>query len=662
MRKIIILITLLLITSLSFGQRKYFADRYFEEFAYKKSAELYESIYNKGDSTAFVLSRIGDSYYNNSDYVNAEKWYSKLLINHKEEVAPEYVFKYSQALKSNGKVSESDNWMMKFQDVANADSRPKALQSNKNYFVEYTNKSTTYLNINNITVNTEYSDFGGFIYNNELYFASTKPYSEGKKERLYRWNNQPFLNIYKAEQKAINETKILDVETPEKISEVNSRYHESNAFFTKDGNTMYFTRDNYNGRKLIKDKKRTTHLKIYKAEKVNDKWTNIKELPFNSNDYSMGHPALNEDETVLYFVSDMPNGYGLTDIYKVSVANHQEYGTPENLGASINTEGREMFPFVDKNNTLYFSSNGHLGLGALDVFESKVVNNKFSNPVNLGIPINSPLDDFAFVINNGLSNGYFSSNREGGKGDDDIYSFIISICKENIKGKVTNKETGEVIANATVNLIDVSGKIIAAQQSKEDGSYIFEGVSCETKFTVVGSKENYRSDQKEVETVVEDGKTLEINLQLEPLIKDAPVATTEVEEALPQIVIRPIYFDFDKFNIREDAKYELEHIVDVMKNNASMVIKIESHTDSRATKVYNRYLSDNRAKSTRDYLISRGIEKNRIESAIGYGEDRLLNNCNDANSRNCSEVEHQKNRRSYFYIVKGGNNVQVTEQ
>ena len=659
--KKIILLKLLFITVFTFGQRKYFADRYFEEFAYKKAAELYEGIYQKGDSSAFVLSRIADSYYNNSDYEVAEKWYKKLLKNHKKTVTPEYLFKYSQTLKSNGNISESDAWLLKFNDVKNNDSRPAALKRNKNYFVDYSNKKTSYLNVNNISTNTKYSDFGGFIYEDKLYFASTKPYTKEKKQRLYKWNNQPFLNIYKAVEKPIDEASmVLDVEASEKVDEMNSKYHESNIIFNREGTIMYFTRDNYNGKKLKKDEDNTVHLKIYKAEKVGGTWGNGEELPFNSDAYSVGHPALSKDEKTLYFVSDMPNGHGLTDIYKVSILeNHKKYGTPKNLGKPINTEGREMFPYVDKNNTLYFSSNGHLGLGALDIFESKTENNEFSQPVNLGKPINGSLDDFAFVINEELTNGYFSSNRKGGKGDDDIYSFIISICKENIEGKVTNKNTNEPIANATVKLIDESGKVLDEVETQEDGGYIFEDISCETAFTVVGSKENYRGDQKKVITLDKDKKTIEANLQLESLIKEA---TSETPEALPQIVIRPIYFDFDKYNIREDARYELEHIVDVMRNQPDMVIKIESHTDSRAPRSYNRTLSTNRAKSTRDYLVSRGIDNNRIESAIGYGEDRLLNYCNDANSSKCSNKEHQLNRRSYFYIVKGATNVSVSEQ
>ena len=671
--KKILLYTLLFMTVFSFGQRKYFADRYFEEFAYAKSAELYEGIYKKGDSTAFILSRIGDSYYNNSDYANAELWYEKLTTHHSEAILPEYLFKYSQTLKSNGKIADSDAWMLKFKGVKEYDSRPEALSNNKDYFVEYSNKKTSFLNVNNISTNTKYSDFGGFIYEDALYFASAKPYDASRKEKLYKWNNQPYLNVYKAGQQAVDvETGVLDVDASERVSEVNSKYHESNTIFTKDGNTMYFTRDNYNGKKLRKDENNTVHLKLYRSEKLDSLWSDAIELPFNSDAYSVGHPALSSDEQTLYFVSDMPNGYGLTDIYKVSVQDHKEYGVPENLGKPINTEGREMFPYVDKEDTMYFASNGHLGLGALDIFESKRESNTFTTPVNLGTPINSPLDDFAFVINEAQTNGYFSSNREGGKGDDDIYSFQFSkqvvpvvpvivpdpeptTCTQVISGFVRSKHDASPLAQATVTLVDSKGAVIGEVLSEDDGSYSFDVLTCEIEsYTLKGTKLDFRPDLKSFQTKQVSNKSnvtkIDLDLSLVPLIIGN------------QIVINPIYFDFDKSNIREDAKYELENIVTVMSNHPEMVIKIESHTDSRGSRNYNRSLSDRRAKSTRNYLYTRGIERIRIQSATGFGEDTLLNHCDDANRYKCTEEEHQLNRRSYFYIVSDTKDVKVQRQ
>lgn len=654
MRKVL-LFYFLVISFSGFSQRRYAADRYFKEYAYKKSAELYEVIYNKGDESMLVLSRLGDANYYNTNTYEAEKWYRLLLEKYKEEVSSEYMFRYAQSLKSNGKVEESDTWLRKLKDVNKGDSRAIALENNQDYFVKYSNRMKTYVSIQNLNINTKYSDFGGYIHGNELYFASTKPEGSKFDKKLYKWNEQPFLNIYKAEADLSNDIeKGLQVNESQKLPSLNTRYHESNAVITSDGKTMYFTRDNYDGDKLEGDKNRVTHLKIYKASLINNSWDNIEELPFNSNEYSCGHPALSADEKTLYFVSDMSGGIGATDIYKVSLNDNGGYGKVENLGRPINTEGREMFPHLDNDNTMYFASDGHLGLGALDIFEAKISGDEFTEPVNLGAPINGPRDDFSFVISEDKSYGYFSSNRKGGKGDDDIYSFVIYRCKEDIGGVVTDVNSGEPIPGATVRLIDENGAPVSEQKTQADGKYNFKDIDCENNFTVTASKDDYRNDQKDTATEDINKKQIQTDLALESLI-------VETEEAA-QIVINPIYFNFDLFDIREDAEYELEHIVSVMKNNPDMVIKIESHTDSRGTKQYNRILSDNRAKSTRDYIISRGIAAERIESAIGYGEDRLLNKCNDANQRKCSEEEHQKNRRSYFYIVKGGKNISSSNQ
>ncbi|WP_299837534.1 OmpA family protein [uncultured Tenacibaculum sp.] len=652
--KRILFVSLLLVSLLCNSQRRYAADRYFNEFAYKKSAELYKVIYEKGDSSQLVISRLGDSYYYNTNSNEAEKWYEILMKKYSDQVSPEYLFRYAQTLKSNGKVKESDLWLEKLKDRDSDDSRALALVNNRNYFVEYSNRKKTFVNVKNLSVNTEFSDFGGFIYDSKLYFASTKP-GDTKTRRRYKWNNQPFLNVYTAEEEFSDIAEGLELAEPQKFLEISTRYHESNVVLSEDGNTLYFTRDNYDGDKLKGDEDRVTHLKIYKAQKIDGEWKNFEELLFNNDDYSCGHPALSSDGKTLYFVSDMPGGFGATDIYSVSIADDGTFGTPKNLGKTINTESREMFPYVDKDNTLYFASDGHLGLGALDVFESKISEATFTKPVNLGSPVNSPLDDFSFVISDDKSYGYFSSNRKGGKGDDDIYSFVIYRCKEDITGIVTDSRTGDPIGGATVRLIDEKGEPVSQQITKNDGRYTFKDIACENNYTVAASKEDYRNDKKDTATEDVDKKTIQADLTLESLIVDN-------SEEQSQIVINPIYFDFDLYNIREDAEYELEHIVTVMNNNPDMVIRIESHTDSRGTKAYNRTLSTNRAKSTRDYIISRGIAANRIESAIGYGEDRLLNHCDDANQKRCSKEEHQQNRRSYFYIVKGAKNVSSTNQ
>ena len=305
-----------------------------------------------------------------------------------------------------------------------------------------------------------------------------------------------------------------------------------------------------------------------------------------------------------------------------------------------------MFPFVtDKK--LYFSSNGHIGLGGLDVYEVAYTEEEgFQEVRNMGKPINSKNDDFSYIVNEGTQKGFFASNRRGGKGDDDIYSFAKLMPEElnlnAIEGVITDLVTGEVMPEALVTLLDENNIKLKEVISDEDGSFVFEDLDSNTKYTVKTTKEGYSDVVLNVPTKENEVVNVEVNLQkLEDLIV--------LEEGIKKIKLNMIYFDFDKSDIRPDAALELDKLVSVMRENPSMVIKIESHTDSRGPAVYNKYLSDRRAKSTRAYIISKGIDPKRIESAIGYGEERLLNGCDG--SIRCTSAQHQLNRRSEFIIV-----------
>ncbi|MGS2761728.1 OmpA family protein [Sinomicrobium sp. M5D2P9] len=631
MRKKLLLLLLLAITW-SYGQQRIVADRYFEKLAYVKSADLYAALVKKGDSSMHVLSRLGDSYYYNTNMKEAEKWYDILLSKYGEEVKPDYLFRYAQSLKGNEKYDEAMKWMKASAERGGSDPEMLRLLEEGDYYTRLINpKARLFGNVHNLAINTEYSDFGGFIFGNQFYFASTRP-SRGRT-KIYDWNKQPFLNIYVGNRIGNEVDEVHKLE-----GEINTQYHEATMVITNDGKTMYFTRDNSdNGRRSKKDEEGTVHLQLYKATLGEDgKWGGVTELPFNNVSYSVGHPALSPDEKKLYFVSDMPGGYGVTDIYVVDIHEDGSYGEPQNLGNTINTRGREMFPFVDKDGVLYFSSNGHPGLGGLDILKSEPQNGSFGKASNPGVPINSALDDFAFVMNEDNTEGYLSSNRLGGKGDDDIYHFTARECTVTIRGVITDSRTEEPLVEASVRLVEPGGGVVAKVLTDVDGMYRLKGDCLDGTYTVVAEQEDYRSGQKEVN--VKGKEEANADIALTPLI------------IADEIVINPIYFDYDKWDIRSDAEYELEHIVSVMNAHPEMVIKIESHTDSRGNDAYNEKLSDNRAKATRDYIYSRGIAKDRIESAIGYGEKRLLNNC--ANGVDCTEEEHQLNRRSSFIIVR----------
>ncbi|MGJ8550065.1 OmpA family protein [Winogradskyella wichelsiae] len=631
----ILALVIILSSSFSFAQTK-LADKFFENYGYVKAIELYEKAVEKGDKSEHVLTRLGDAYYNNSNSAKAAYWYNEALTEH-DNIEAEYIYKYIQSLRSVGKYEEADVWFRKLSDAQQGDSRLKGYNPDEiDIFDKLTSKNNDVIvTVENLPFNTENSDFGSYLFNKTLYFAS----ASSDDNKVYNWNKEPFLDIYQVNV-TTEDNGTESYGSPSEITAkgINSDYHEASIAITNDGQTMYLTRDNTNKRNRLKyDDKGTTHLQIYKATLINDQWSEVEELPFNDNLSSTGHPTLSPDNKILYFVSDREGGFGQTDIYSVEINEDNTYGIPENLGPNINTEGREMFPFVSDDNTLYFSSDGHLNLGLLDIFKSDILKADIaSDPINIGAPFNSGYDDFAYFIENETQKGYFSSNRPEGKGGDDIYSYTITECNQQITGVAKEDRTDIILAGVTVQLIDETGKIIEEVLTKEDGAYLFD-VECNKTYTVLGSKPDYKEDKGVLITNSENEKVHTLDLTLRPLIKD------------DQIVINPIFFDFDKSNIRTDAEYELENIVDVMRKHPEMVIKIESHTDSRGRDKYNLKLSDRRAKSTRDYLLSREINPKRIESAIGFGETQLLNKC--SNGVKCSEEEHQLNRRSYFYII-----------
>jgi len=631
-------ITLLIIalgSTFMFAQKQEvrLADKFYKDYAYLKASEFYANAVKLGDSSLHVLTRLGDCYYNNSNADKSAVWYGKAIKLYESKVESEYIYKYSQALRSQGNYKEAIVWLEKYRAMNPDDNRIAGLDFDKlELYTKLANDDEVYVTVKDLPINSQFADFGPYEKDGKLIFSSAR---DGKNN-IYDWNGEPYLDIYEVDLSEKDGENTFGKVNRLDASKINSEFHEANVAITNDGTTLYFTRDNVSKRNQLKtDRQGTAHLKIYKATLVDGTWQDVEELPFNDKLFSNGHPALSPDNKTLFFVSDREGGFGNTDIYKVDIMENGEYGMPENLGASINTDGKEMFPFVAKDSTLYFSSDSNINLGFLDIFKSDILKDPNSKVENLGAPYNSGYDDFGFFVDSDTEIGYFSSNRPGGKGSDDIYGFVG--CYETVKGTVRNAETKVPLSLATVKLMNKDGKVINTVTTGIDGKYTFK-IKCSTKYTVLGEKPDFKNDFKEFTSGEETGGDTTIDLNLIPLIIDN------------QIVINPIFFDFDKWNIRTDAQYELENIVDVMRAHPNMVIKIESHTDSRGSDKYNMKLSDRRAKSTQDYLLSRGIAPERIESAIGYGETQLLNKC--SNGVKCTEEEHQLNRRSYFYILK----------
>lgn len=625
------------------------ADKYYDKFAYVDAVKTYEKVAEKGHKSVEVFQKLGNAYYFQSKLEEANKWYTKLFAMN-QEVESELYFRYAQTLKAVGDYKKADQMMEKFYQKSGTDNRARIAKSQKDYLAEIKKNSGRY-RIQNAGINSEFSDYGTAFYKDELVFASARD-TGSISSRKHSWTNQSYTNLYGA--------KVTDngnFESPEKFSKsVSSRFHESTPVFTQDGNTMYFTRNNFNNGKKGRDSERTILLKLYKATKEGDKWTNVTELPFNSNEYSVAHPALSPDEKTLYFASNMPGTIGgdQSDIFKVSINADGSYGTPENLGDKINTEGRETFPYVTDNNELYFASDGHPGLGGLDVFVTQLKDDGSVGSIkNVGEPVNSKMDDFAFLIDNKTKNGFVSSNRkEDNLGYDDIYKFteILPIpkdCEQFLTGIVVDDASQEPIANAKVILYDSVENKLKELTSDASGKYDFGKVDCDTKLKIRAEKPTYNTNEISVAIPNESGTT-DSKVSLELTVKPFKPG----DDLAGPLGIKMIYFDLDKSNIRPDAAVELAKILIVMTQNPTMKIDVRSHTDCRQTAAYNLALSDRRAKSTIAWLVKNGIAADRL-TGRGYGESQLVNDCGcePTNASPCSEEQHQKNRRSEFIIM-----------
>ena len=618
------------------------ADKNYNNLAYVDAINTYESVAKKGYKSVDLFQKLGNSYYFNAKLKEANKWYAA-LFDMNQEVEPEYFYRYSQTLKATENYEKADQYLEKFYELAENDKRATLYKNQKDYKSIIAKNSGRY-EVKTTNINSAFSDYGAAMYGTQLIFSSSRENASLAKVNT-KWTSNEFLNLYTVKRA---EDGILS--NPEKFSNsVNSKFHEDTPVFTKDMKTVYFTRNNYTNGKVGKNQEEKVLLKLYRASLVNGKWIDIIEVPFNSNNYSVAHPALSPDEKTLYFASNMPGTKGQSDLFKVEITGDNTYSTPVNLTGSLNTEGRETFPHITQDNELYFASDGQLGLGGLDIFVTKL--DKEGNPgdiINVGAPINGPMDDFAFLIDLPSSSGYFSSNRDGGIGLDDIFYFkqIKTIelgCNQELVGVITNSETGEVLSNTKVTLFDENFKELQVTQSDAKGNYSFP-VQCNEKYYVRNEKEEFETKEAPIKISNISGKT---ELSLATAKKIIPIKVgTDLAKLLN---IAMLYFDTNKSLIRKDAALELEKVLEVMKKYPTMAIDIRSHTDCRATAVYNKNLSDRRAKSTMAWLVSQGIESTRL-NAKGYGESNLINKCADGVF--CSEEEHQVNRRSEFIVVR----------
>ena len=608
------------------------ADKHFNKYEFVEAATDYLKLVTDGKADTYVYSQLAESYFNVFNTIEAEKWYAKALETSSE---PEMVYNYSQMLKANGKYEESNTQLDLFASMRPADHRATAFRENPNYLPKILEKGKRF-NVQNLAINSEVSDFGGTLKNGKLYITSAR----NSNRKTYGWNEEPFLDIYTA---YVNDDG--EFQTPSIIEQnINTKYHEGTVSFSPDGNTMYFSRESFYEKVYERDsitKYKISVLNLYKSINQEGQWSEAEALSLNGDSYSVKNPSVSADGKTLYFASDKTGGYGNFDIYSAPIDENGSVGDATNLGQKLNTEGQEMFPFISANNTLYFSSNGHLGLGGLDVFFAKIVDGKVGPIRNIGIPVNGNADDFAFSINEETEEGFVSSNREGGVGSDDIYSIkkIQPICDVLVSVTVKDRKTGLILVGAAVSIQDADGNIFGTKTSNTEGvvEYIIE---CNIDTKLVGSKIDYES-----------GFTLVAGTSEEEVSAD--LLLTPIDEIIlaNKVILNPIYFDFDKSNINAQAAFELDKLVQLMNKYKSIVLSAESHTDSRGSASYNLSLSERRAMTTAQYVISKGIDASRI-TGEGKGETMPSVDCGG----HCTEEEHQLNRRSEFLILAGNPN------
>jgi len=622
MKKIYSTLALMFFMTASFAQNKFTekADKLFESYQYVGAIDEYLKLAESKNVNQYVYEQLADCYFTIFNTEKAIVWYEKAVQG---KPKPETYYRYAQTLKSFGKYKEANSQMDIFASVVPNDVRAKEHKLNPNYIPSLVNKSKLFDVSETNFKNKGQSDFGPILNNdNSFYFVSTRNASN----KTDQWNDQPYLDIYKAYR---NEDGTLTEPTP--VKELNTPFHDGPVTFSNDGNTLFFARDGLSEGQYEKSKNnkfKVGQQGLYKATKVDGKWTQVEALPFNSVSYSVTCPSLSKDGKTLYFASNMPGGLGESDIWKVTI-DANGYGKPQNLGAKINSAGKENFPFITEDNILYFASTGKQGFGGFDIYKINLTSSEQAQ--NIGAPVNSEKDDFCFTFNKSINAGYFSSNRNG---MDAIFN-VKPICTTTAIVTVINKKTGRVIPNALVAILDSNRNVISTLPTKEDGKVNYD-IECETEYNLQVKAQNFETATVSLQKV-KSGETV-IQVQLIP--EEVIITDTEV-------ILKNVYFDFNKSNITSPGANELDKLVKVMKDNPNMIIFVKSHTDSKGSASYNLKLSEQRAQATVQYLISKGIDSIRI-SGKGFGDSEQKIKC----GKNCSEEEHAQNRRSEFVIVK----------
>jgi len=633
------------------------ADKSFDDFAYIEAIGLYEYAYERDTTDNYVVKRLAESNRNVGNTEEVERWLKKLIDRRAEE--PEDIFNYSQALKSNGKYLLAEQWLKEYSELRPEDGRVNIQVSLLDYIQFLMRDSANYETMN-VAINTPGSEMGSAFYKGLVIFSSTSIGS--KPGATYKWNELPYLNMYSAKIGPYGDLSDAKAFAPK----LRTPFHDGPVSFDVKKDIIYFTRNSISNGKTSQSRDGVNNLKIFQGKLEGGDWKVTGSFRYSSNEYSVGHPSIDKEGTILYFASDMPGGYGKSDIY-FSVFSNGQWSKPFNLGPKVNTEGNEFFPFMSHEGVLYFASDGHGGLGALDVYFSVPEQGVFTNIENMGYPINSSRDDFGIALDSTGVKGYFTSNRPGGKGNDDLYFMKIKHIPVIIRGVVKDRDTRDILSDATISVINENGETILSSITRNDGQFEFE-VNKGQSYVVNVTKEFYFESEKVVTTAsLRPNDEVFSEIFMEQEIQEgpdnnhpAPISMEEEEgEALQVIELEYMNYELDKSDIRPDASATLDKLISLLKEFPDLEIRIESHTDSRGSDEYNMLLSKKRAKAAFDYVVSKGIDPMRLIYK-GYGETKLLNNC--GNGVDCSEEQHEVNRRSIVKVVRKGTYIEKRGQ
>ncbi len=628
MKKIVYTSLIIFITSLSGwsgrAQQRILniANKMFEQHKYVSAQKAYLKVIQRKHRNAETLKNLGDSYYLNGEPEKAEQWYKEFIESYPDQIESEYFFRYAQCLKSSKKYTESDSYMDKLLLIKNDDQRANLFDKKRDYIKRIVYQSGRY-NIENVAINSSFTDFGAAFYQDYIIFSSSRDTLLFNK-RIHQWTEESFLELYQAKYDSEKNT----LSDPQKFSkELSTKFHESTPAFTNDGNTIYFTRnyDKDNKRKMI-------GLKIYRSFKDSEgNWTLPEDLPFNDTTYSTSHPSISPDGKTLYFSSDMPGGFGLSDIYSVTINSDGSFGVPINLGSEINTEGKETFPFITYDE-LYFASDGHPGLGGLDIFVTKTTTSALEI-INVGSPINTSKDDFAFIINPETEKGYFSSNRDEGKGGDDIYSLhqltpLRSFFLTTILGSIKDNTTYEAINDAIITIYDSENNIIQREVSANNGDYhFFDNEKIKNAYSIKVTKIGYKP-YEHIINKDEFGEVYEKPITLDKIYKnssdleriDKNSIEQENENAFNfELIADPIHFDNTSNTILSKSKEKLDELVSLLKRYPRVNANIKSYINDD---INNIDLTQYRAEMIKQYFIDHGISAYRL-SAKGVPKNEV---------------------------------------